>query len=435
MKTTCRSSIPGFGPHARRGMSLYITVMSTALIASLLGLAGLTIVRIERKQTVTNSDILSARTNAASAVELALRVLANDPNWRTNYTSGVETVPQSLGPNAIGTLSWVLEDSDGSLTDGDTKLRLKGVGRVGNTVQVSSLGFTTSGSAMNCLEVAVCSNGDASFSSSSIVSTDQTIHSNGSVSVSSGGIVNSDVEAVGTISGSGTYNGTTVSPVSARAVPNASVFDYYISNGTYIEYSALPKAGPAQLLSDVVLSPNSNPYGDRNPEGIYIIDCKGGQLRIKCARIIGTLVLLDIDHLSDIEDGMSWEPAISNYPALLVQGGIEFRLTTDGLSEVDRGVNFNPPGSPYQGSTDSDTVDTYPSQIKGLVYVSGNAGVKNGDTVIDGVLVAGNQLNVTSGETLTVTYDSQFFSNPPPGFSQGNTIDVTAQTWLWDAAP
>jgi Tfp pilus assembly protein PilX len=133
--------------HARRGMAIYFTVVSTALIVSLLGLTGLTLVRIERKQMAVSNERTAARMNARSAVDLALRVIANDSNWRTTYTNGVETTPQSLHANASGTLSWILEDSDGSLTDADTNLRLKGVGRVGNTVQVSSVKLLTTGTA------------------------------------------------------------------------------------------------------------------------------------------------------------------------------------------------------------------------------------------------------------------------------------------------
>jgi len=109
------------------------------MIVCLLGFTGLTIVRIERKQAAAGADRRVARNNATSAVELALRVIANDPNWRTAYSNGVETTPQGLGGGATGTLSWVLEDSDGSLTDADTDLRLKGIGRVGNTIQVSTV--------------------------------------------------------------------------------------------------------------------------------------------------------------------------------------------------------------------------------------------------------------------------------------------------------
>lgn len=113
------------------------------MIVSLLGIASLITVRIQRRQMAVSTDRRAARMNANSAVELALRVITNNANWRTTYSNGVETAPQSLGANGSGTVSWILVDTDGSLTDADTNLRLAGVGRVGNTVQVSSVKLAT----------------------------------------------------------------------------------------------------------------------------------------------------------------------------------------------------------------------------------------------------------------------------------------------------
>ncbi|MCA9069580.1 MAG: hypothetical protein KDA84_11685, partial [Planctomycetaceae bacterium] len=123
----------------RRGVGLYLAVISIAMIVSLLGLAGLNIVRIERRQMTADVDRRIARRHANSAVELARRKIANDPNWRTTYSSGVETTPVMLSPVSEGTLSFILEDTDGNLTDSDTQLTLKGVGRVGDSVQVSRI--------------------------------------------------------------------------------------------------------------------------------------------------------------------------------------------------------------------------------------------------------------------------------------------------------
>lgn len=418
----------------RRGGALYIAVISTALIVSLLGLAGISIVRIERKEANSMNGMLIARYNARSSVELALRVIADDPNWRTTYPSGVETTPQSLGPNGIGTVSWVLEDSDGSLTDADTQLRLKGVGRVGQTVQVSSIGITA-GEPLSCLEVAACSNGSIQFFSSATVSTNQIIFSNAGVDTNSGTIVNSDVEAVGSITGSG-YMGTTTTPVPARTMPAASVFDYYIANGTAINFTSIPKVQGKRTIMDVVLSPDNNPYGATDPAGIYVIDCGGAVFKIKYARIIGTLVILNPGTNSVIEGEISWEPAVANYPALLIQGGW-FELATQDtpLDEAARGVNFNPAGSPYQGSTDSDQTDSYPSLFKGIVYGSGDVNVTANHPQIDGVFITGNQIKVSSGLSLTVTYDPLYMFDPPPGFSQGNGISVKPGSWQWDVAP
>ena len=46
-------------------------------------------------------------------------------------------------------------------------------------------------------------------------------------------------------------------------------------------------------------------FGATNPEGIYVIDCQGGMIRVQYSRIVGTLVLLNPDSVSDIEDNVS----------------------------------------------------------------------------------------------------------------------------------
>ena len=104
------------------------------------------------------------------------------------------------------------------------------------------------------------------------------------------------------------------------------------------------------------------------------------------------------------------------------------------MDEAARGVNFNPAGSPYQGSTNNDLADSYPSLIKGIVYVSGDAFVTANHPQIDGVLITGDELKVNSGQSLTVTYDPLYLSDPPPGFEDPQ-FSVTPGSWLWDVAP
>ena len=124
---------------SRRGFALYVAVLSTTLIVSVLGLTALTVVRIERKEASAIKQRLTARSYARSAVELGLAAVSSDSTWRSQYQNNVETVVQPLGPT--GTVSWVLSDVDGSLADADTLLRIRGVGRLGSVVQVSSVLF------------------------------------------------------------------------------------------------------------------------------------------------------------------------------------------------------------------------------------------------------------------------------------------------------
>ncbi|MCC6494335.1 MAG: hypothetical protein IT424_15090 [Pirellulales bacterium] len=127
-------------PPARRpGMALYVAVSATATIVSVLALTSMAVVRLERKQAQAVQDRFLARSNARSAVELALKAIGNDPSWRTAYGNNVETSRFSAGPDGTGTLSWKLIDSDGSIANADAAVRIKGIGRVGTTVQASSV--------------------------------------------------------------------------------------------------------------------------------------------------------------------------------------------------------------------------------------------------------------------------------------------------------
>jgi hypothetical protein len=131
------------GHSHRRGAALYVCIVYTALLVSLLGLAGLTVLRIERKQGLQSFDVGRARCNARSGVELGLTVLNSDSSWRSRYTSGQETARRSIGAASQGTVSWILQDLDGSLSNSEAGLRLLGIGRVGAAVQVCSVGVTT----------------------------------------------------------------------------------------------------------------------------------------------------------------------------------------------------------------------------------------------------------------------------------------------------
>jgi hypothetical protein len=127
------------GRKHRSAMAIYMNVMCTATIVSAMALTAIAVVRIERRQSSTIADRMRARSNARSAIELALHGMNIGSNWRQSYTSGAESSPMALGTAAMGEISWIVTDTDGSFTNSDVALRLKGVGRVGSTVQVSGV--------------------------------------------------------------------------------------------------------------------------------------------------------------------------------------------------------------------------------------------------------------------------------------------------------
>jgi len=365
------------------------------------------------------SDYAEARACAVSAIELGLLYVKQDANWRTNRPNGVWLQDQPLGSGHL-TLEGI-DPTDGDLTNSlYNPLLLTGVGVKGMARHKTQITLVAEGGGVTCLEGSLHAGTDLSFDSATVQS-GQKISANNSVTAVSS-TINADVEAVGTISGS-TYNGTRTTGIQPRTMPGSTVFDWYVSNGTPIDYADLAGNG----LIDIVLSPGNNPYGTHqtNPQGIYVLDCLGSSLGIQRCRIVGTLVVLHAGSSSAIMGEVNFEPAVSNYPVLLVSGNMRFQIYSTGtLNEAVLSVNFNPFGTPYQGSEDDDLLDIYPCAIKGLVYISGNS-LMQASPVFDGVVVIGNTLTTMSTPVISLTYRSTFVDNPPPGFGGTPTLKIS----------
>lgn len=403
-----------FYNHRRQG-SVYLIVLSVSMMVTVIGLASLFAVRVQRRSAEVVKDCAEARLCAQSTVELGLYYVSSDSNWRTTWPNGTWVQDQPLG-SATFTLEGIDPD-DGVLNDSDMDpLVLIGTGQKGLARQKMQVRLVAEVRALSCLEVALHAQNDISFNSAT-VNCDQTISANNSVNASSS-TINSDAEAAVAVNG-GTYNGTTTFPVPAKEMPDSSVFDFYtdLANGTYIDIASLPLSGGYRYMEVQVLSPNSNPYGAPDADdGIYVIDCTGEKIAIQNCRIVGTLVLLNPAACEVYT--VNWEPAVANYPALMVQGSAEFYCDVSGALEEGppMSFNFNPPGTPYpypDGESDTVNDDTYPIVIKGLVYISGDVNTWQ-SPAFDGVVVVGNTM--TANTSLDLTYESTFLNNPPPGF-------------------
>jgi hypothetical protein len=329
---------------------------------------------------------------------------------------------------AIGTGTYTLEGidtTDGSLSNSASdSLLLRGTGFQGESRYKLQVTMTAKSNALTCLQVAMHAGNDLLFNSATVQSNLVTISSNGSATASSANVW-PKVEVVTTATGLTFKSGATPG-ITPRTMPDATAFDYYDLNGTQITYASLPTQQGANI-EKIVLSPSNNPYGLKitNANGIYVIDCLGGNLRIRNARIVGTLVIRNPGVFS-VEQAVHWEPAIANYPSLRVGGNAQLEFDSSSLSESAMKVSFNPPGTPYGISEDIDQNDTYPSIMKGLIYASGNVSMKNYVT-IDGVLVIGTTL--TAENNLTLTYESTFYDNPPPGFGGAPEMVISPGTW------
>ena len=420
----------------RRGMALYVSVMMTALLVSLLGLAGIAVVRIERIETESTNDLLRARLNARSVVDFAMATMNYDPNWRSTYTSGVETIQYPLGSSELGTFSWIVTDSDGDLTDSDTSLTIQGIGRVGDAVQVVEAELSVE--KLTCLGVSMHSEDELKIEHS-VLDNDHIISSNDRVKETGGSEVNGDVEAVDSIDG-GDYTGTLTEGITPKTTPGSDVFDYYLANGTEIPFDSLDNG----KLENTLLSPEYNPFGATNPQGIYFIQCNHEKIEIKKSFIVGTIVLIDPKHDSEIgKDQIYWQPAVANYPSLLASDSITIKVQGgDGLlNDVDTG------GSDLSGSVleqvinevgialpvgDATEIDGLPSELNGLFYSTGDISIEHKQLKITGVIISGGKLDIK--EDTEITYSSTFHDSPPPGF-QTDELKPVSDTWTRAAAP
>lgn len=399
----------------RRRGSMYVAVLGSTMVITVIGLSALMLARVERASAKGTADLSAARFYAQSAIEMGQHKIRQDSNWRTTFTSGVWESNRTIGTGKY-TLEGI-DPVDGNLSNSASdSLLLRGTGFEGQSRYKLQVTMTAKSSALTCLQVAMHAGTDLTFSSATVQSNQGTISANNSATATAANIY-PKVEVVNASSGTVFYSGVTTG-ITPRTMPDATAFDYYTLNGTPIAIADIPKEGAKNTITGALLSPTNNPYGTRitNPQGIYVIDCFGKDLRIKDARIVGTIVIKNPAYFS-ITSSVNWEPAVANYPSLLVSGSAELAFTNAPLSEITLGVDFN---------LDSDNLDTYSSLIKGLIYASGNVTTKSYVT-IDGVLVIGTTL--TAQNYLSLTYRSTFYDNPPPGFGGAPEMVISPGTW------
>lgn len=405
-------------PHNRRG-SLYLAVLGTSVVVSLLALAGMHAARVHLASTVTDAQQPQARLLAASAIELAITQLQADANWLTTYAVDTDypATPVSAGG---GTFVWRLRSAGG------TNRTLQGAGTVGDATCTLEVDLAQRPD----LSCALLAGGNLTIDSDcEITAEDAPVAVNGSVN--NDGVVTANIGAQA-IAGAGSVVGTQTAPAALRSLPTPSmVFDYYEKMGTVVTPGVVGTA----LITTTVLSPKSS-WGDKNDDGIYVIDTQGKDLTIFGARIVGTLIVTNLAPGKKVivNDVVNWEPAYPNYPALLVDGDLEISLRDGDVTEWLLSPSYNPSGTPFQGSEDSDKSDTFISSLAGLVYCSGNLTIKgNGSSVrtpdLRGIFLAGGNCAIQAKTMPVIKYDDTAAITPPPGFTQDANVVIVPGSW------
>ena len=133
--TRQRPNIP-LRNRARRGGSVYVTVLGASMLIVVMGVSALMGVRIQRQAMAMTHSSSETMLLASSAIELGLQRLAENPNWRSNFTADTWTAEQQLGRGAVR-FKLVSERGGPLHDDPASRVWLYGQGRIGHTVRTS----------------------------------------------------------------------------------------------------------------------------------------------------------------------------------------------------------------------------------------------------------------------------------------------------------
>ena len=408
---------------SRRG-SAYLAVLGAAMLVAIIGLGALSVVRSQRVMVLSEVDTAAARIAARSGIEWAAQVAASDPNWRNR---GSPWPSQTIGDSTVVVAP--SDPSDGNLGNRPTDpLLLQATATRGRARQILQATLTATGPPLECLRMALHTAGELRIDSGMTFTATGAPASTNNALRNDGTIVGS-AEAL-LLTSAGTITGTLTCPALSKPMPPTSVVSLYTSLGTAI-------SPPGNTISNVVLAPGVNPWGTPSADGVYVLNA-ATNVTITRARINGTLVVLCAAGVSvQIGAQVFIHPARPDYPSLIIDGDVV--LASDSgipLSEAATGINFNPAGAPYSGVTDTDTTDTYPSEIWGLVHIRRSLAA-SGNSRIRGAVIAeatGSNAVRCSGPC-EIVYDPALAANPPMGYTKRLSMTLLPGSWRQVVSP
>jgi len=127
--------------HGRRRGTLYVAVLSTALIVTVIGLAALLGARLLQRATSLTENAVRADIQAQTTIDRALLRLVNDATWRARYINDTWTAPETL--DGVTTSFKLVDELDGNLAnDPNQPVRLHGRAAVGDALRIYSVQLT-----------------------------------------------------------------------------------------------------------------------------------------------------------------------------------------------------------------------------------------------------------------------------------------------------
>lgn len=399
---------------SRQHGTAYVLVLASALMVTILGMGSLLAIRVQRRTSKIGFDAADARLGAQSALSVGLHHVTQDSDWRSIWSHGTWIDNKQLGDVTISLTGTDALDSDLNNNDTDP-LTLTGIGTKNGMTHTAQVTLVPVIDPIDALG-SVAHTGDRVYIGGGNKLTVLNAPISANDNLENYGTLDGDVEYK-RLTSTGTVTGTVTSGIDPKRMPDTDVLSQYQSLATPITLTS--------SFSKKILSPNNNPWGATNSDGVYYIDTGGADLTIKDSRIVGTLVInADLTKNVILDNTVFMEPARSDYPVLIVNGDIEFKLKGSSLtlSESDHSTNYNPAGAPYQGITDSDTNDEYPNEIRGLIYCTDDL-IFFETARVKGVLIAKDDILIYG--TAIAIYDDTYYNAPPDGFSYVSRMQVS----------
>ncbi len=412
--------------------AVYLAVLMSSLIVASLAMSAVTAAHYFARDLNDEGDFRQSQIAADAALEWAIADINATANWRTVRSNNIDTAAITMGS---ATMRYRLIDSDGNLADDPLDAcDVLVTASVHKATCAWRATLEPAGAILNCLNYALIAQQDVEPQAFAMWCSDGLLGTGDKITVNGAASLTADCFHGGSVTGN--VYGTLTPLTGSLEIPNPSLLDQYSQNAVTISASQLPISLGTLKIDTQLLSKNANTIsGTLSSSGIYVIDCENNPIVISNSRLVCTLVLKNVGSNSKVEQSVSWEAAQANYPALLVGGDFDFSMSKSGLNESTVGVNLNPVGTPYRGVEDSSATTIYPSQIRGLIYVSGRINFNNvlSENDVYGVLIGGEK--VRGAGDLFLNYRNLFALNPPPGFRKFDKVRIAAGTVRRVAAP
>jgi hypothetical protein len=409
----------------------YVVVLAVTMIVALMGLGSIIASRVRLRTAQIGNEAADARLIAQTGAEAARLWVSQDPDWRKNYPGTRFGLNQPFKLDG-GSFTVELEDPlDNNLTNRPHDVAaLTATGVRGGARQIVQVRLKAKPTPLPALAFALHAAGHVRVNSGNTISVATSAVSTND-NVQNDGTITGDVEIPGSaMSPQGTVTGSVRTLSKTKVFPPRSVIDLYAALGTTIN--------PGTTIANRVIAPNYNvwPGGGSNPDGVYVIR-SSSDMTFRDSRIEGTLVIICPGKTVTFEGHLLLHKAPrGDYPVLIIDGNAVFAYdSSTKLQETLLGTNYNPDGAPYPGADPDDLLgdllDSYPSEIQGLVHVTGTVTFKN-TAKIKGVVLAESPLTLEAVRfqgTNTIEYDKAIFANPPQGYTESVRMVVEPNSW------